>query len=611
MKRIIILDWEKRNLPSSNKLLRSGYSFIESVYLFLTRNFFILPQIRRLLKAGDTKIFAVDKETEVWLAENDISFLPLDHYMTEEEYLRWGNDSVLFIRGVPQLVPEIDFMVDGVSFWLAEELSISEAFLFPAIHCVENIRRIITEEKAEEIILLDHSSRSGMLQKQLGKEVTVTDKTNPVSRIKKIIFEVYMPFAMKLVGGNVPQENRASPKKTKEVLFLEGKRGVLYSQGFLERIREQVTIFHEEPIADRRFEQILPEEYFESASRNRVLQVKKYLEERLKRFKQNMAWQKKFSYRGVSLFPAFGDLIEYLFRVAYVKIAVYQECVGNLLEKNRPRLIVILGECHRHHHIALSAGKKGGIPSLFVMHGSFGNYSLYRDLLSDKIALYGRSYAKILCGLGNKGRGRMIITGNPAWDYLKGKKWDREKLYNQLGLPKDKKIILLAATNMPDERDRLAHATIKAMAQLPQYRLILKLHPEEELGYYKQLLKEYNVKATIVMELSLLHPLISISEVVITAYSTVGLESLLLGKPVIDVNLTNRPYYQDYVAEGVALGIRKEEELVKAIQSLAEDTQVRKLLGKNRKKYLYEHAYKQDGRAGERVVKLIEKMIKR
>ena len=205
----------------------------------------------------------------------------------------------------------------------------------------------------------------------------------------------------------------------------------------------------------------------------------------------------------------------------------------------------------------------------------------------------------------------MIITGNPAWDYLKGKKWDREKLYNQLGLPQDKKIILLAATNMPDERDRLAHATIKAMAQLPQYRLILKLHPEEELGYYKQLLKEYNVKATIVMELSLLHPLISISEVVITAYSTVGLESLLLGKPVIDVNLTNRPYYQDYVAEGVALGIRKEEELVKAIQSLAEDTQVRKLLGKNRKKYLYEHAYKQDGRAGERVVKLIEKMIKR
>ena len=108
----------------------------------------------------------------------------------------------------------------------------------------------------------------------------------------------------------------------------------------------------------------------------------------------------------------------------------------------------------------------------------------------------------------------------------------------------------------------------------------------------------------------MLHPLIFISELVIVSHSTVGIEALILDKPLIDVNLTKMPFYQDYVKEGVALGVRNEEDLLPAIKSILENEVVRKKLEKNRQKYVYEHAYKMDGKAAERVTNLIKEMIK-
>ena len=85
---------------------------------------------------------------------------------------------------------------------------------------------------------------------------------------------------------------------------------------------------------------------------------------------------------------------------------------------------------------------------------------------------------------------------------------------------------------------------------------------------------------------------------------------MLLDKPLIDVDLTGEPYYNDYVEKNVALGVRKEEDLLPAIKSILENKEVKERLKKNRKKYIYEHAYKQDGKASERVLHLINKMIR-
>jgi len=58
------------------------------------------------------------------------------------------------------------------------------------------------------------------------------------------------------------------------------------------------------------------------------------------------------------------------------------------------------------------------------------------------------------------------------------------------------------------------------------------------------------------------------------------------------------------------LGVKKEEELLPAINSILHDKKVVLKLKRNRKRYIYTHAYKQDGKASDRVTKLIKKCLK-
>ncbi len=58
--------------------------------------------------------------------------------------------------------------------------------------------------------------------------------------------------------------------------------------------------------------------------------------------------------------------------------------------------------------------------------------------------------------------------------------------------------------------------------------------------------------------------------------------------------------------EGVALGVYKTEDLKPTIKKLLKNDSE---LAKNRKKYIEKYLYKIDGRATDRVVKLIEEMI--
>jgi UDP-N-acetylglucosamine:LPS N-acetylglucosamine transferase len=163
---------------------------------------------------------------------------------------------------------------------------------------------------------------------------------------------------------------------------------------------------------------------------------------------------------------------------------------------------------------------------------------------------------------------------------------------------------------MFDISNRLAYTVIKAMTKLPEYYLIIKIHPEEKIDFYQKLLNQFGLKALIVEDIELLYDLISLSELVISAEdSTVGLQVTMLHKPLICVNLSKLPHCQDYAEKGVAIGVRHEEDLLPTIKSIIEDEKIRKKLERNRKRYIYEHAYKQDGKASERVVKLINKIL--
>ena len=83
------------------------------------------------------------------------------------------------------------------------------------------------------------------------------------------------------------------------------------------------------------------------------------------------------------------------------------------------------------------------------------------------------------------------------------------------------------------------------------------------------------------------------------------MEAAALNKPVLIISF-GRYEYIDYIEQGIALGVHKEEELRSTIESLLLDDSK---LAKNREKYIENYLYSIDGKATERISSVIFKML--
>ncbi len=610
---LIILDTERKNFPSSNLFIKKLYEYLEDRYFKLIYSFFIIPKIKKYLKYKNTKVIAADKETEIILKKHSISFSCIDGYVQESEHINYEKEAIEFIRKLPQLFPIVDKKYMGISLWKMDEPDIYLSFIKPLFSQIEKINKIIEVEKPKKIIVFNVSNL-GLIQKQLKSKLEIIDQVYLLSRFKQNLFEFFVPLAIRTINSEFIKKIQSptfKPKKNKGIIFFEGERSFYYAYPFLKNLKRNVTILHTEEYKNKEndFHYDVVTNYLTKESKERLMLFKRDLNKQLSSLKKSGDLQRNINYKGIDLSSLLANMFDYLYIRGYLQSAFYLECLNNLFEYSKPKLIITHGEGQKKNNIIINLSKKYGIKSVFAMHGSFGLNYLYGHLLSDKIAVYGHKYKDILTNLGNESD-KISITGNPAWDYLIKEEFKNEKLSN-LNLPHDKNIIILATMIFPFElRNNLVYPTIKALTHLPDCHLVIKLHPEEKPDFYKELINQYKLNATIVDDLSLLHPLIKMSKLVIISNSTVGLEALILDKPLIDVNLTKMPFYQDYVKESVALGVRNEDNLLPAIKSILEDKTVRKNLEKNRKRYVYEHAYKMDGKAAERVTNLIKEMIK-
>ncbi|GAH91176.1 unnamed protein product, partial [marine sediment metagenome] len=118
--------------------------------------------------------------------------------------------------------------------------------------------------------------------------------------------------------------------------------------------------------------------------------------------------------------------------------------------------------------------------------------------------------------------------------------------------------------------------------------------------------EEENIKVTITKDY--LWELIASSDLVIISNSTVGLDAMILDKPVVMVNLGRQVEGIAYVSSGAALGAYSLEDIAPAVREALSNEQVRQDLAEARKRFIYEYAYIQDGKAAKRIADLIVQM---
>ena len=96
------------------------------------------------------------------------------------------------------------------------------------------------------------------------------------------------------------------------------------------------------------------------------------------------------------------------------------------------------------------------------------------------------------------------------------------------------------------------------------------------------------------------------SDLLVTAFSTAAIEFVLMNKPVIALNLGSKEKeYIDYTKIGVGFKITKKKYFLPALETCLNDKKFKIKFKKARQKFIKNYNFKMDGKALERIVKII------
>ena len=321
--------------------------------------------------------------------------------------------------------------------------------------------------------------------------------------------------------------------------------------------------------------------------------------------------------------------LSYCFNSVFERVVKNIEMAKELVEEEEPDLILLLNEYGVFERALVVAGKLKGIPTLAIQHGNIGplhmGYMFSKDSVSaygsvetpycpipDKTAVYGQYYYDLLTRMSAYPPSSVVITGQPRYDILAmaDRVFSRESFCAKLGLDPDRKIVLVATQPLLRPiREAFIRRVLAALKHFPEVQIIIKTHPREKGESYKKAVEKENVKVVILPSKSETFEALYACDLLVAGFSTVITEALVVGKPAVTVSLGGEeptPFYK-----GVTLRVDKEEDLAPAIRKALYDEKTREKLKKERKKFVSKYAHKQDGKATERVISLIERMIKK
>lgn len=232
----------------------------------------------------------------------------------------------------------------------------------------------------------------------------------------------------------------------------------------------------------------------------------------------------------------------------------------------KPDLIVTTN-VPRMERAAVKAGLNMGIPTIAI-HDYLGFERRHR-LEADKIAVMCDITKENLVKAGHD-PGKIVVTGQPVFDQIPREMntFPNVDLLEKWELPKNKRFILLG-TQTNSTSQKMVEVSMDAVSQLDGYELIIKPHPGEDIKNHEKWIAEK--KDVYLRPDAPIRELIFCSDLTITIFSTIGFESVLMGKPLIQLNLTGNhnpvPLYQ----YGVSLNVEDRNNLLSTIKQCLHD----------------------------------------
>jgi len=169
--------------------------------------------------------------------------------------------------------------------------------------------------------------------------------------------------------------------------------------------------------------------------------------------------------------------------------------------------------------------------------------------LPDYLITYGEYEKDLLTKKSIWNEDQIKALGCPRYDFLAYYKADKNKLKEKLKIPTNKKILFWPTQTHDSvmsknyENELNSEEVFSTMKSNFDWFLIIKLHPNENYNksykFYSKYILKYNLDNVLILESDFIstYDCIFISNAVLIKHSTVGMESILLKKPVINFEL--------------------------------------------------------------------------
>lgn len=275
--------------------------------------------------------------------------------------------------------------------------------------------------------------------------------------------------------------------------------------------------------------------------------------------------------------------------------------LDSLVQNVHPSAVVVVPDRNLFGRTAVKIARKYKVPSITLPTGLVSSHPHFGSLFADRIAIYGNVARELYLKAGVESS-RIMVTGMPHWDGLANIRDTPRKLSSITS-------VLFATENLPfSQTRRTLEATVAAVERIGNARVVVKVHPRESTKPYEELVQRRAWSNVEIKRDVALHPLITESDLVIVNYSEVGLEAMIIGRPVIVMDFTGRQELVPYVSSGAALGVFAPQDAEPKIRSALFDSVVQAALSENVRRFINDYAGGADGKAAQRFVDVLKQM---
>lgn len=288
----------------------------------------------------------------------------------------------------------------------------------------------------------------------------------------------------------------------------------------------------------------------------------------------------------------------------------------NAIDRIKPDLFLAI-EVNYILRNAVRYCKSNAISTLIVQHGAPNKYSLhaFAPFEGDCFAAWGDFTKEFLTANGVDPK-KIVVTGGPVFDKMHLIVPDKENIGKILKINPNKRWVVFTtqgtgAGNRPSEKEIFygVSEVTKASLSHPEAQLIFQVHPSHPIESIEKIVKTVKNTDAIITKYKDTEKLIAASDAVITFFSTTAMDTILLQKPLLLINLSEDKDFFPFVKMNAAIGAYKKEEVGKTFEQLMNKDYKIKHTKIDLKRAADYVNFRNDGKALNRVIQLCYQLI--